>query len=227
MKFWVDFSGGAGALPALWESLRELSSWKSAFEEASQSTLGLPFEQVFLEYASWNAFACGREDGHHYDLNTLPCIIDVSVPLQDIAEGDFAITHEAGPYTASYYRFAGAGLVEVSCETTQGSGQLRLMGISADGEAWDQRSGRLELDQGVTLRTQRAVSGAGEHLLLATSLGELSLEASCTLNGAPFFDEAPRGTGCAVGGGASGVGWGLAFILLFLRARYPRGSAAP
>lgn len=220
MKFWDDFSGATGALPALWESLREYGSWKNAFDAASQSAFALDLEQSFLEYATWNAFACAREDGQHYDLNALPCIIDVSVPIKEVQAGEFTITHEDSPYTTTYYRHGEPGLAEVTCETTQGIGQLRLVGVSAGGKERGRRDGLLEADDSVKLRTFLPVSDGGETLILATSLGEEPLEATCKLEVVASFEEDARGRGCAVVGGVGGPGWWVSLMLIFWRARW-------
>jgi hypothetical protein len=226
MKFWVEFAGGTGTLPELWESVSLHDGWETAFDEESLRVFGEDFERSFLEHVTWNAFACARDDGRHYEPSNLPCIIATSVPIQEVDEGPFSIQHEAGPYTASYFAYDGPGSTEVRCEVSRGRGELRLLGLSAQGTEYERSSGRLEPGSELSLRLQLPRVEGGQSLGVLTSLDEEPLEAECVVEGHPPWGAGTRlARGCAVSTGGAGLGGWLSLLVVASRSRRQKSAA--
>jgi len=225
MKFWVDFAGGeAGTLPRLWESVSLNDTWEQAFNAESLSLFGRELDGIFLEYATWNAFVCAREDGRHYDQTNLQCIIATSVPIEQVEEESFSIQHEAGPYTSSYFSYAGPGLVQLECDVTSGRGLVRLVGVSAEGAEGERRDGHLEAGAPMSIRLQLPWGERGQTLIVVSSVDEAPLEAECVIEGRPSWGDGVITRGCSSTGGA-GLGWWAALLALANRPRRQNSAA--
>ena len=112
--FWESFDGfEPERLPALWEALRAAEAgWISTLDAESERLWGQPFTATYLDFATWNAFACARDDGAHYDSARFPCTLDTSVPVAAPA-GDLLIDLPATRYAPSYFAAAASSVSKV------------------------------------------------------------------------------------------------------------------
>ncbi len=147
VKFWSEFGGrDPSRAPALWEALvEEESDWQAAHEAEAQRVWGRSLDEVFLEHAVWNGFACARDDGAHYDPLVHRCLVDSEVPVDEVVADEVAFTHVEVPYTALYASVAASGdarPIAVECgDPGQGArAGLALVALDASGVAGEQVS---------------------------------------------------------------------------------------
>jgi uncharacterized protein (TIGR03382 family) len=100
---WVQFLLDRQKLPrpavlTLWKAMGAAGGW-----EAGHRTFLAPasLEDVVVEYAVWNLFACRRDDGRHYSA-LLPCSIDAEVPAPKAAPPSSGDSLAVGRFGASY-----------------------------------------------------------------------------------------------------------------------------
>lgn len=210
VKLWTELHGtDPDRAVALWEALAVEPQWREGLETASEAAFGQPLAATTLDYATWNAFACARDDGAHYDPDTLACTADLSVPITAL-EPSFALTLDDGDHATAYGSLPAGDPVVARCDVT-GPAALRLVAVDADGVAGEAvdayGEGALEL-----ALTQAA---AGEVLFVAVATDRDGITVSCdTERVAPIVEE---GCGCRTGGG-SGAVW-LPLLWLVRRRR--------
>src|SRR5687768_9283165 len=107
MKYWSERDGfRPDRLIELWEKLGEEQSWEDGLDAAAEEAFGLDLPGTYLEHAVWNTFACGGDDGRHYQDDVLRCLPTVTVPKQAWDGTPVDLVHEQGPYTAAYLELA-------------------------------------------------------------------------------------------------------------------------
>ena len=89
-KFWNEHlpTGDERVVP-VWEALSAQPDWRETLDSEAQRLWQLDLQEAFLEYATWNGFACARDDGAHYDQEAMGCLLEeVSVPVEPLAAGE-------------------------------------------------------------------------------------------------------------------------------------------
>lgn len=207
MKHWAE--RGDASLVALWEHLAENDDgWQVALDRASQDAHGLPLDELYLDFAAWNAFACGEDDGAHYDPTAVPCVVDASVPVTAWDGAEIGVALDEAPLAAAYLELpATDGEVTVQCEGP-GAPLVAVIPRDADRVGGDAATGAS--GEPVTARGR-----GGPVTVVVAGTGENPLSATCrTLASA----EAPPDTGCGCASGAM-PGGGAALVLLALGRR--------
>jgi len=197
-KFWTEDGGrDAARAPALWEALAD-ASWDEAMGDESWALWGRSLEETFTEYATWNAFACARDDGAHYSGDDHPCLVDTQVTVETVTD-TLTSAHDVAPFTATYHELTNEGddrPVALDCEGTLAGteARLRLLALTADGAVAetaalvlaDQTMGRVALTG--------ALDPDGTVLVVVASTGEGPAEVTCEASRVELpKDEEPDG----------------------------------
>jgi hypothetical protein len=89
VKYLVDRGGGGGEgdrklLLHLWQAMGTYGDWRAGHDSFVAADLGLAdLDAAAADFAVWNWFACGNDDGRHYASATLPCGIATNVPFAE------------------------------------------------------------------------------------------------------------------------------------------------
>ena len=228
-KFWNEYQPGGERMVPLWQALADDPSWRTTLDSMAQSVWGQDLAALFLEYATWNAFACGRDDGAHYDETTMACILEtISVPVDAIAVGDEVLVRlDPGDYTAAYLELqasGGADAVSLQCSGPgpQAEAFVRLIALDEWGARGAEQTVRVANDAGVSLRLDQALAPAGAALVVVAAVGEQPLELRCTVQWLepvlpPVDDVVDSGCQCLLSASPTapgGGGWLLLGLLV-------------
>jgi len=223
IKFWEEFGGvDEGRAPALWEQLSLQPAWKDALHDEAKRVWGLGLDEVFLEHATWNAFACAGDNGEYYSETLLPCKANVRVPIEEVegAGSTVRVNLEEHPFTAAYALRTDAvpdTLGSLRCSGPTDSAAevwMRLLGLDASGGVVEQQQMRVSAegsDVGLTVQAEA-------YLAVFASTGEAPIDISCVFE----ESEAPEeGCGCNSVGGLAPLGLGIlaGFGTLWARRR--------
>ena len=224
MKYWEEVDADPTAVPALWEALEDDADWSVALEAESQRRFGTGFDQAYLDHATWNAFACSRDDGQHYDPEILPCVFPVEIPVVDLVPGQaWELALEEGPYSSTYAELPAGGLedgLRVSCGPRTGGAMVRVVVLDASGALVVQEDVELN-GAGGALELAGPVDPAGRFLLVGANRGATSASVQCELERVPV-PEPPKT--CAVAGGALTAVPLLVLPVLLRRRRSDRSA---
>lgn len=215
----------------LWEALERAPDWRDALDELADAEWGLRREELLLDFHTWNAFACARDDGQHYGADRHPCTFPATqVNVDAVAEAAF-FEDDAGGFAARYAEAeledAEEASVAVECvQDGTGAGRwIRLVALGLDGARLE--SAEAFVDGEGTLRLRDAYGAGDRALLVAMSEEDPAAALECSLRRVPAIVDPPEppppseGTDCtchaATDGGAAG---GL--VLLGLAARRRR-----
>lgn len=200
MKFWEEFAGGdPDRVPALWERLAEEPDWEAAMEAEALEQFDLDLGDSFLEHATWNGFACARDDGGHYDAEVLGCAgLDITVPIEPFTDG-FTAQLELGPYTASYHEASADDddrPVALTCTASEDTdARVKLVVLDADGNALEQPGAAVGTEP-VTLPTVGPTDPDGAILVVVANVGHDPAEVDCTLDRTDLPQAPEGGCGC-------------------------------
>jgi len=223
MKFWTEYSGlDLDRIPDLWEQLALTPAWDEALDAAAESTWETSLDEVFLQFARFNAFACSRDDGQHYLPDSLECGLDIEVPFTSLEDPTqtASVSLENTPYSASYARWERATkgkLTSMTCAVpSDPDGDLRVLlaHLDADGALVESESMQIEAGAVVTLHEPNGADGST--LAVFASVGEGPVTSTCTLR--EREPEEKEACGCAVGTSRT-MGWWLLPLLLGLAHR--------
>jgi hypothetical protein len=204
MKFWEEYLGAdPGRVPALWEALSFDPNWRDSLRSESQRLWQQPFDEVFVEYARFNGFACAREDGNHYSDTLLPCIADVSVPVELVegGAGTVSVSLSQTEFTASYAQWAevseGKTGVLTCSAPNDSDGELRvqLMGLDSEGRMMDRTGGRVG-DSGESFSLTLPMETGGSYFGVFASTGTGPVSATCVLDEAEV-EQDKQGCSCS------------------------------
>ncbi|MCO4772336.1 MAG: hypothetical protein KDA24_20040 [Deltaproteobacteria bacterium] len=236
--FWESFGGVDPArVPALWEALREAGGdQQTALDAESNRLWDQPFSRTFLDYVTWNAFACDRDDAMHYDYAEFPCDLDASVP---IAQATDVVQLELSeiPYTAAYAYIPAAGSedpVELRCDGPGEAGaraRVRLLALDRFGREMEEQNstGRDAEEFGLGLVGPQDPDGGT--LVVLASTGNAPVSLRCDVQRQEVVlppvddDDDDDGGGCActtAGPAPAGIG---ALLLLGLVPKRRRRRA--
>ncbi|MBW2256714.1 MAG: hypothetical protein JRI25_19250 [Deltaproteobacteria bacterium] len=242
VKFWEDFGAEQdGDRLAIWEALAENHDWFDALDAEAGSRWGMGFDDLFLEHATWNGFACTRDDGQHYAEDELACLGNVSVPVRTVAAdgSEFTVTHLVTTHTASYLDFpaeADTWPVELSCggPGVDALAGVRLVAFDAEGVSGEEATAWAADEETLTLRLEDEIDPAGGVLAVFVSTGAEPIDLACSaVRVAPLAcsavrvapvereepePEDPTACGCSTSHGAAGV-WGFLVVGFTLRRR--------
>ncbi|MCB9763692.1 MAG: hypothetical protein H6739_28240 [Alphaproteobacteria bacterium] len=224
-KFWAERGGtDLGRLDALWTVLGETPGWRVGIDVAASELFNTSLDGVFLDYSVWNAFACGRDDGQHYDPDVLPCTVDAGVPITPIQAGDsFEVVHENTSHTALYFELPADGddrAVAVSCDAPgdEAEAAVRIVALDGGGAEVGAASASVKGGEALAARLSEGLPPDGAALLVFVSTGDVAAEQTCEVT--RVAAEIP---GRCATMPASSTPW-LAALLLFA-ARRRRGEA--
>lgn len=206
VKFWAE-SGGRdpSRVPAVWEALAEADSdWEDAHEVEAQRVWGRSLDASFLEHAVWNGFACGRDDGAHYEPLVHRCLVDSEVPVEGVASDEVIFEHVDDPYTARYASVQSAGddrPIGVTCDDPGPDARagLALVAVDASGVAGESVTAWASEGEGLSVRLDRTLDAGGSVLLVHASTGRDPALQTCTLSRLDAVEVDPAG-GCDTGG---------------------------
>jgi MYXO-CTERM domain-containing protein len=228
VKFWEDFAGEQdGDRLAIWEALAEDPEWFDALDGEVSAQWGMGFDDLFLEYTTWNGFACIRDDGQHYSEDALACLGQVTVPVGTVAAdgSDFEVTHLVTTHTASYLEFPAEGdsrPVALSCDGpgTDAVAGVRLVALDREGVRGEEATTWAGDDEGLTLRLDEEIDSGGGVLAAFVSTGAEPIDLVCSATRVDPVEEPedPTVCGCSTGRGAAGA-WGLLAMGLALSRR--------
>lgn len=200
MKFLAEYgTPDLGRIPALWVALEQEPNWEDAVWSEARRIWDQSFDEVFLEFAVFNGFACARDAGEHYDPSYLPCTANVEVPYTSVAGGTRSVEVALSEprYSAGYARWIAPTpelIPELICSAPDsGTAELRV--------AWDQldASGRVLahtstviMENGTRLFSGTPTPQGGTLLATFASTGDAPVSATCVLE-----EVAPASDGCA------------------------------
>ena len=199
LKFLAEFSSpDLGRLPALWVALEQDSDWEDALWRESRRVWDRSFDEIFLEYSVFNAFACARDDGAHYDSGYLPCTANVEVPYTEMGQGERTLTVSLTEprYSAGYARWIDptVGLVpELICSAPSlPTAELRVAWhqLNASGHIVSAQSALIS-ESGTRLVVDTPTPEGGSLLATFVSTGEEAVSATCVLE-----ELEPEKSGC-------------------------------
>ncbi len=206
--FWESFGGADPSRgPALWDALREAEGdWESALESESQRNWGQPFSRTFLDYSTWNAFACARDVGAHYDPVALPCELDTEVPVTEVLGDAVSLSLPWVTYAAAYAYVPNAGEtlpLELTCDGVGPPGaraRVRLLGLDGFSREVEVADATGRNDEPFTIRLEGEQEADGGTLVVLASTGVAGVELRCDLTRVnvvpPPPDEGQEGEGC-------------------------------
>jgi len=205
-KFWNEHlpTGDERVVP-VWEALSAQPDWRETLDSEAQRLWQLDLQEAFLEYATWNGFACARDDGAHYDQEAMGCLLEeVSVPVEPLAAGEeVVVVLDPGAYTSAYLELAASGGQDAPSLNCSGPGAdaealVRMIALDELGRRGAERTLRVTGDDGLELRLDDALARLGSALLVIASVGEGPLELRCTAQWVPPVDdeEVDPGQGC-------------------------------
>jgi len=211
--FWRSLQGDdPSRLPALWDALRASGAdWEDALEVESQRVFGQPFPQTFLDFATWNAFACDRSDGEHYDPSAFPCELETAVPVQVVTDrAEFVLPDVS--FASAYREVLSDGAtdpVELLCDPLGGErarARVRLLSLDRFGRILETSDGTGRDDGPLSVRLSGPVDGDGSVLVVFASTGRAPIDVSCSITRVdPVDPDLPDsdGSGCECGGGSA------------------------
>jgi len=86
VKYLVDRGGGDRLrLLELWQHLARENGWERGHDAYTRARLGLSLDEAAADYAVWNWFACGNDDGHHYDEAAAGCGLPIRMTATEVA----------------------------------------------------------------------------------------------------------------------------------------------
>lgn len=219
MKWWTEFGGAdEDRLVALWEALEAEPDWALALDAASEDAWGLSLVEALHHHATWNRFACSRDDGAHYDDSVHPCTFPAtSVNVEELAAPAFSLAAPAGGMLSVYGDLPAGGddrPVELDC-SFDGEGELGIVAVDRDGVAGEEAHG----PAGEPLRLSGAVDPDGVFAVVLTSRDEAAATLQCGVERVEAVVEpGPEPGGCSC---SSGAGNPAALWLLILLATGP------
>lgn len=228
LQFWEQFRGtDARRVPSLWDTLSSTPSWRDALDLDAERWWGLSWDQTFLEYATWNAFACANNDGSSYDETALPCNAFVGlVPDTLDWSGDTATARVKLPdpsHSAAYWSLSDDEPlldVAVRCEAprlAKSALSARLVAIDAQGHRVSHADTNPK-DEVPTLRLPGPRTSGGALQLIVANTGNGPLNLRCTLTQTPASPSGPRTCGCDMAARPV-TAWVLAPLFMLLRRR--------
>jgi hypothetical protein len=244
-KFVAD-RGGMEALLALWETLEQTPDWLEAFEAESQRLYGEPFGETFATFASWNLFACNRDDGLHYDPATHLCLLEETpVQLEPLGADatHVAFEHASARFTAAFAEMWTGGDVrpiELDCTVAPEGAEAVVVVTEIDGwGAEAQRAVASALAGGeLIVGLDAAVDPAGSFGIVGASVGLEPAVIDCQIARVelpePVDDDDDDGQGCSCTSsvartGGAGAAWllvALGFGFAGIRRTAPRCACA-
>ena len=235
LKYLAD-RGESADLPALWEALAVEHDWLLAFEAESARKWDETFAETFSWFATWNLFACDRDDGQHYDPATHPCLLEGDfVGLQELGPEVAAVhfDHQEVTHTAAFaeqwFGFEDDRPPELVCGVAPGEAEALLVLVEVDGYGAQAQAalGSAVGGQELRVRLSARVDAAGSLGIISTSVGAAPAVVDCAITRVEPVEEAEDdGEGCTCGSTvATGHGRALSVILVLLVAL--RGRLRP
>ena len=229
--FWESLGGlDPSRAPALWEALREADGdWVDAAEAESERIWGQGFAETFVDHATWNAFACARDDGSHYDAGRFPCTLDTVVPIAAPA-ADLLLDLPRLRYTAAYAEWLADGderPIALSCRGPGEDGaraRVRLLALDRFFRTTEVAEVTGRGGESFTVRLEQAVDVAGSVLAVVASTGSDPVTVDCTTERVEPVTDAPPvdGEGCGCGSAAPASALLAAPLLIGLPKRRRR-----
>lgn len=226
-KFWNEFQPGVERMVPLWEALASEPRWQQTLDSQASLLWELTLPDVFLEFATWNAFACARDDGGHYDQDAMGCLLEnVSIPVTLMAAGqEVVVALDPGDYTSATLELAEDGRGQspsVYCELSGAEAQVlvRLIGLDEQGRRGAQAEARLDQPGQIELRLDEGLVAGGRAVVVIASVGEEAASLTCAARFVePLADEpeAAAADGCRCSTG-SPVGKPATLVTLWLFA---------
>ncbi len=238
MQFWEQFGGlDPVRVPELWEALADEPDWRKTFNNVAQHNWDLSWNDTFLEFATWNAFACANNDGAHYDETELPCNEFVSVPFRskkwDNGELELRLKLTEPTHSADYWELDDEEPlldIGVDCEAPRKKAEMamRLVTVDQDGN----RTGHVDAaadDQPLSLRLTEPRSAGGSLRLIGASVGDGTLNVRCSVRQLQPEGSPASGCGCSNGESATAYWWlliGVAGLRRRAQADRPHSSSS-
>lgn len=175
-KFWAEHTGyDPSRLVDLWEALRT-GPWPEAMDRAAAEAFGESLDDVFVQYALHNRFACANDDGQHYLDDPLPCVADIGVPTEAFEDG-LAVVHEERRFTAAYFDVAPAETAESLGIACSGQDGLRTALVTVDDAG--QRVATATADPWTGAQWVTRQAGEGARLVVTGT--DAPLDARCSI----------------------------------------------
>jgi len=227
-KFWNEYQPAGERMVPLWEALAAEPRWKETLNAQAELLWSLDLPAVFLEYATWNSFACARDDGGHYDPATMACVLEtMEVPVTPLTVGEESVVVlDPGDYTSVTLELSADGAGQspaLSCSVSGAGAEVlvRLIALDELGVRGAQVDARAENSEQIELRLDDALVAAGGALVVVASVGDGLASLPCT---ASFVEplisegegEATAGCQCSAIPGREGTSLWLALCCLSL-----------
>ncbi len=239
-KFWNEYQPAGERMVPLWEALAVEPRWQQTLNAQAGLLWSLDLPAVFLEYATWNSFACARDDGQHYDPATMACVLEtIEVPVTPLAVGEESVVVlDPGDYTSATLELSADGGGQspaLSCEVAGAGAEVlvRLIALDEFGGRGAHVDARAESSEQIELRLDDALVAAGRALVVIASVGDEAASLTCTASFVePLVEEGEATAGCQCSTmperGGTGVWVALAclFLALGLCRRSPTSASS-
>ena len=215
IKFLVD-RGDPADLPALWEALSAEPNWRLSLEAESARKWDETFAETYTSFATWNLFACGRDDGLHYAPETHRCLLEGdAVLIQELAPDAASVRfeHDEVTHTAAFAEqwigWDDDRPIQLTCQVgpEQAEALIALVEVDGYGTQAQVALGAAAAGEELRVRLDSRVDSAGSFGIISTSVGAAAAEVDCTITRVEPLDEPEDeddGDGCACTSAAAG-----------------------
>jgi hypothetical protein len=229
MKFWEEYQGGdPRRIPDLWEAMTIEPYWRFAIDYEARRLWDQGIDETFLDFVTWNLFACARDDGAHYGAEAVPCLAaNLTVPITQLEEPRprFDVEFEDATHTAAFFELQANGderPLKVVCEGpgSDARARLRLVALDRNGAMTEEVAAFGRERAGYDLRLSGTIDPEGSVALVVASVGREPALLDCAARRAEPLEV--QGRGCNHSGRAPSGPWPillLALVSFALRGR--------
>jgi uncharacterized protein (TIGR03382 family) len=211
-----------------WQTLEAMPEWQDALEDFADQEWGEDSAQVLLDFHTWNAFSCARDDGQHYDPSAQPCTFPAtSVNVEDAVDG-VEVEFESGVHSARYVELPADGdqPVELDCsqDVDGASAWVRLVAVDAAGRSGEQAE--VEVVNAAQVRLNDVLDPQGSVLVVAQAGPDAAPNLRCEVERVepvvPDPVDPPEEQACQCSAGGGGAIFWTVGVLAGLRRRRTR-----
>ncbi len=215
----------------LWEALESQPAWRDALDALSAADWGDGLDDLLLDFHTWNAFACARDDGAHYRADRLACTFPATSIDVEAVDGDIDLAFAEGRWSARYAEIAAGEErpVALDCSQDVDGAEVRLRLVAVDPAGLAGEAVEVVVTDVAELRLREALDPEGAVLVVAVA-GEVAPHLRCAVTRADVAPEPtpappeddPSGEACGCSdapGGRAGHWLWIGLLALALRGR--------
>ena len=191
-------------IPRLWQALEAEPVWQEGLGALAGAEWGLDLGELLLDFHTWNAFACSRDDGAHYGSERHPCTFPATSVNVQVLAAELDHAFEAGGGSAFYAELEAEEdrPVELRCsqEVEAAAAWVRLVALDVEGASGEEASARIESEG--SLRLEDPLDPRGAVLVVVVAEGAEAPRLRCDVARVdpisdPPPEPPPEGEACA------------------------------